>query len=438
MRNMSRDNELQITAFAEYILSKSLVPERNAPYYVGWVRRFLKTSSNDPTLSLDERVNLYVESLRQKQFEDWQVEQAERALRLYFFNFQNTTDWKKRKSPKVALDQHGEYGEKDLLTAIRDQLRVLHYSYRTEQTYIDWASRFFRFLRKNTGNKTPRLKIEIHDLKDFMAYLATARRVSATTQNQAFSALLFVYKNILNIDVGDMKSGVRAKPGKRMPTVLSIEEVRRLLNQISGVQRLMANIIYGGGLRVMECCRLRVKDIDFDNKTIYVRSGKGDKDRVTMLPEIIVGELKTHINKVKLIHKKDLEAGAGEVWLPNALAVKYPASAKEFAWQYLFPSKDLSMDPRSGKIRRHHVSDMMIQRAVKNAVSKADISKHASVHTLRHSFATHLLLSGVDIRQVQDYLGHSNVETTMIYTHVVKNLRSPARSPLDNLNDSVT
>lgn len=185
MRNMSRDNELQITAFAEYILSKSLVPERNAPYYVGWVRRFLKTSSNDPTLSLDERVNLYVESLRQKQFEDWQVEQAERALRLYFFNFQNTTDWKKRKSPKIAPDQHGEYGEKDILTAMRDQLRILHYSYRTEQTYIDWASRFFRFLRKNTGNKTPRLKIEIHDLKDFMAYLATARRVSATTQNQA-------------------------------------------------------------------------------------------------------------------------------------------------------------------------------------------------------------------------------------------------------------
>ena len=270
-------------------------------------------------------------------------------------------------------------------------------------------------------------------MKDFITCLATRRRVGASTQNQAFSAALFLCRHVLRLEVGDIAAGVRAKRGERLPVVLTSAEVGQLLSHMQGTLRLMAELCYGGGLRVMECCRLRVKDVDFDNNLLFVRTGKGDKDRSTLLAEGVKSALRTHLQRVKDLHAEDLAAGVGEAAMPDALALKYPQAGRELGWQWVFPSRSLSVDPRCGKVRRHHVSDSLLQQAVKTALRKTDIVKPVSVHSLRHSFATALLLHGVDIRQIQDYLGHKSVETTMVYTHVVKDLRNPAQSPLDQL-----
>ena len=275
--------------------------------------------------------------------------------------------------------------------------------------------------------------VDGQEVKSFLTYLATRRMVSAGTQNQAFSALLFLCREVLRLEHPDLEAGVRAKATSRLPTVLSTEETARLLGAMSGTARLMAEVTYGGGLRVMECCRLRVKDVDFENDLLFVRDGKGGKDRSTLLAKSVKERLQAHLARVKRLHEQDLAAGAGEARLPDALERKYPLAGRDWGWQFVFPSQQLSVDPRGGKVRRHHVSDAMLQAAVKEAVAKADIAKPVSVHTLRHSFATHLLLAGVDLRQIQDYLGHATVETTMIYTHVVRNLRTPATSPLDAL-----
>ena len=332
-------------------------------------------------------------------------------------------------SASTIFTYHGTF-----LVAARNLLRVKHYSYRTEQTYLDWSARFFRYLAEiGEGQPGDRYVVDGQRIKGFLTYLATRQHVGASTQNQAFSALLFVCREVLRLPETDLETGVRAKKGTRLPVVLTSEEVAALLDKTEATPRLMAELIYGGGLRVLECCRLRVKDIDFDNNLLFVRDGKGKKDRSTLLAESVKTALRAHLERVRALHGQDLAAGVGEVWLPDALARKYPNAGKEWGWQYVFPSKQLSVDPRSGKVRRHHVSDVVLQNAVKEAVRKTGIVKPASVHTLRHSFATHLLLHGVDIRQIQEYLGHANVETTMIYTHVVKDQRSPARSPLDAL-----
>jgi len=249
---------------------------------------------------------------------------------------------------------------------------------------------------------------------------------------------LFLCREVLRLELGSLEQGVRAKRGTKLPVVLTPQEVAQLLGGMQGVARLMAELIYGGGLRVMECCRLRVKDLDFDNNLVFVREAKGDKDRSTLMADSVKILLREQLKRVNELHAQDLKAGAGEVWLPHALAVKYPRAPKEWGWQYVFPAANLSSDPRSDKIRRHHVSDMFVQKAVRDAVQTAGIVKPASVHSLRHSFATHLLLQGVDIRQIQEYLGHVHVETTMIYTHVVKDMRNPAKSPLDVLRSIKT
>ncbi|MBU1693717.1 MAG: integron integrase, partial [Verrucomicrobia bacterium] len=258
---------------------------------------------------------------------------------------------------------------------------------------------------------------------------------SASTQNQAFNAILFMCREVLNIDLGEMEQGLRAKRGRHLPVVLTVEETGQLLNFMTGTPRLMAGLIYGGGLRVMECCRLRVKDVDFENRLLFVRGGKGDKDRSTLLAERVCPDLQAHLAEVRRMYEQDQKAGVGGVWLPDALATKFPRAGAEWGWQWVFPSEKLSVDPRGGQVRRHHVCDALIQRAVKAAVGQAGIYKPVSVHTLRHSFATHLLLNGVDLREIQEYLGHSSVETTMVYTHVVKDLRNPAQSPLDLLEE---
>ncbi len=310
----------------------------------------------------------------------------------------------------------------DAITALRDTIRVRHYSYRSEQTNLDWARRFFGYLRETGARVDGRPIVTKETIRDFIPHLATRRQVAASTQNQAFAALLLLSREVLGLDVGDLGRTVRAKRGDGLPTVLSVEEVRRLFAKMDKTLRLMVETIYGGGLRVSECCRLRIQNVDFDNDAIRVL-GKGDKFRATLLPESLKAPLQKHLARVRALFDQDRAAGVAEVHLPDTLGRKYPNAAVEWAWFWVFPSRTFSIDPRTNTMRRHHVSDVPIQRAVREAAVKADIAKHVSVHTLRPSFAPHLLLQNVDLRQIQELLGHRSVETTMIYTHVVKDLR---------------
>lgn len=313
-----------------------------------------------------------------------------------------------------------------LLDRLRAEIRVRHYSLRTEQAYVDWVRRFVLF-----HNKRHPKEMGTSELHDFLSHLAVERNVSASTQNQAKSALLFLYREVLKIELPWLDEVISAKSAKRLPVVLTQFEVRNLLNAMSGTMGLMASLLYGTGMRLMEGLRLRVKDVEFSRREIIVREGKGNKDRVTVLPENLILPLQTHLAKVKALHERDLEAGYGEVYLPNALAVKYPNAPKAWAWQFVFPSSVRSVDPRSGIERRHHVYETSVQRAVREAAKLANIHKPVTPHVLRHSFATHLLQAGYDIRTVQELLGHKDVATTMIYTHVLNKGGRGVKSPLD-------
>jgi integron integrase len=435
MDNVLQNQELRLSAFGEYLLKQQLVKEGQARYHVQWVRKFLAQRLSTPVVSMTDRIALFVESLQASgHYQDWQVSQAERAVRLYLVNFSKDTSLTSPPPTSIQAGSDGSFQKAAALDALRTIIRIKHYSYSTERTYLDWVRRLFDYLEETGHSPSPEtVCINQDQVKDFIAYLATRKHVAASTQNQAFGALLFLCREVLRLELGSLEQGVRAKRGSKLPVVLTPQEVVQLMSGMRGVARLMAELIYGGGLRVMECCRLRVKDLDFDNNLLFIREAKGDKDRSTLMADAVKAPLREQLKRVREIHSQDLKAGAGEVWLPHALAVKYPHAPKEWAWQYVFPAVNLSSDPRSDKIRRHHVSDMFVQKAVREAVQSAGIVKPASVHTLRHSFATHLLLQGVDIRQIQEYLGHVHVETTMIYTHVVKDMRSPARSPLDVL-----
>jgi len=315
-----------------------------------------------------------------------------------------------------------------LLDQVRGKIRLKHYSLRTEQTYLDWIKRFILHF----GKRHPR-ELGAPEVEVFLTHLAVAGKVAASTQNQAKSALLFLYREVLEIELPWLDNVERAKAPKRLPVVLTRAEVQSLLVRLEGTSWLVANLLYGAGLRITEGLRLRVKDVDFARCEILVRDGKGFKDRVTMLPSVLADPLQVHLRRVKALHQEDLVAGYGAVFLPYALERKYPQAAKEWGWQYMFPSAKLSADPRSNVVRRHHLQDVAIQRALKQAVRDAGLAKPATPHTLRHSFATHLLESGYDIRTVQELLGHADVRTTMIYTHVLNKGGRGVVSPLDNL-----
>jgi integron integrase len=313
-----------------------------------------------------------------------------------------------------------------LFPLIVERLRVKHYSKRTEEAYIQWIKRYIL----HHGKRHPR-DMGVAEVEDFLTHLAVTRNVSASTQNQAKSALLFLYKEVLEMELPWLDNVTQAKTPKRMPVVLNKPEVQTLLNRLDGTMWLIGSLLYGSGLRVMECLRLRVKDIDFVKREILVREGKGFKDRVTVLPAALVEPLKQHLIKVKALHEEDLAAGFGEVYMPMALAKKYPNAGLEWSWQYVFPSIKRSIDPLSNTIRRHHADEKTVQRAVKKAAKAGNIAKLATPHTLRHSFATHLLEGGHDIRTVQELLGHADVSTTMIYTHVLNKGGLGVASPLD-------
>ncbi|MBI4756786.1 MAG: integron integrase [Betaproteobacteria bacterium] len=315
-----------------------------------------------------------------------------------------------------------------LLDQLRTAIRVRHYSLRTEQAYVDWSRRFILF----HGKRHPR-EMGAAEVAAFLSHLAVERRVSASTQNQARSALLFLYREVLAQDLPWLDEVVPAKASRRLPVVLTPGEVRGLLGSLSGTMGLVVGLLYGTGMRVLEGVRLRVKDVELARREVVVREGKGNKDRVTVLPENLVLPLQDHLARVRRLHDEDLAAGFGEVYLPAALARKYPRAAREWGWQYVFPSRTRSVDPRSGVERRHHVYPESVQRAVREAASSAGLAKPVSPHVLRHSFATHLLQSGYDIRTVQELLGHADVSTTMIYTHVLQRGGRGVVSPLDGL-----
>lgn len=315
-----------------------------------------------------------------------------------------------------------------LLDLIRTEIRARHYSVRTESAYVDWARRYILF----HGKRHPR-ELGAVEVADFLSHLATRRGVSAATQNQAKSALLFLYGQVLQVDLPWLDEIVSARARRKLPVVLTPAEVRALFLHLGGTAGLVAQLLYGTGMRLLEGLRLRVKDVEFERREILVRDGKGGKDRVTVLPENLMLPLRDQLQTARRWHERDLRDGLGAAWLPDALTLKFPSAARTWGWQWVFPSPTLSTDRRSGEIRRHHLYEQSVQRAVTAAARQAGIAKPCSPHVLRHSFATHLLQSGYDIRTVQELLGHADVRTTMIYTHVLNRGGRAVRSPLDQI-----
>lgn len=311
---------------------------------------------------------------------------------------------------------------------LREALRSRHYSRRTEQAYCYWVKRFIFF-----NNVTHPSQMAEPEINAFLTHLAVREKVSASTQNQALSALLFLYRNVLDRQIGDLGEVIRARRPKRLPVVMTRDEAKSVLEHLSGDKWLMASLMYGAGLRLMECLRLRVQDIDFSRNEIMVRDGKGAKDRVTMLPESLEKPLRDHLREVKAIHEQDLADGWGRVKMPDALDRKYPSAPADWRWQWVFPQARRWRNAKTGQQGRHHIDEALVQRAVRDAVARAGLTKRATCHTFRHSFATHLLEAGYDIRTVQELLGHSDVKTTMIYTHVLNRGPAGVRSPVDGL-----
>jgi integron integrase len=313
-----------------------------------------------------------------------------------------------------------------LMDTVKSRMRIRHFSLRTEEAYSSWIRRFILF----HGKRHP-ATMGIREVQTFISHLAVHDQVSASTQNQALQSILFLYRAVLGRDLGSVDIQIRAVRPKRLPVVYTKSEVQKIIQHLHGTNRLRVSLMYGTGLRLLECLRLRVKDVDFERGLIVVREGKGDKERVTMLPQSIAEDLQLHLATVKHMHEGDIHDGCGEVALPYALERKYPHAARQWGWQFVFPASHRSVDPATGKTRRHHVDESSVQRAVKEAIHQSGITKDGSCHSFRHSFATHLLENGYDIRTVQELLGHKDVRTTMVYTHVMNKAGVSVRSPLD-------
>jgi integron integrase len=409
-----------LRAYENFLTKKGAVKTQYAPYYLKWV--------SDCYSFLNEPMSNRLSSEQKKQFlsdmakrhEDWQVKQADTALRLYDFFLS-----------KAAPSTTGEPSSHEerwrlLEEKMREALRLRHRSLSTEKTYLIWLRSFRGFVSEKQPDQ-----LEGRNLQDFLSHLAVEKKVSPSTQNQALNAIVFLYRHVLDKNIEQELSAVRAKQRRHLPVVLTIKEIQSIFDQLSGTSKLMAMMIYGAGLRLHECLQLRIKDIDIEQNMVIIRSGKGDKDRRTVLPEILKDDLIRHLADIRSVYDQDRREKIEGVWLPGALEKKYPNAGKEWGWFWLFPSKSYAIDPRGNIIRRRHVHPTMIQKAFKVAVGKAGITKQASLHTLRHSFATHLLETGYDIRTIQELLGHQNLQTTMIYTHVARKNILGVRSPLD-------
>ena len=417
--------ETVLDGYANFLREKDLALPKHQMYLVRWVREFLLFAQERSGYTFEQTLDLFLAEVGGRVgVKPWQIQQAADAIRIYRYQFRGANADGEGGSPAAGLNDDGAR-----LARLREVIRLRHYAKSTEKTYLHWNRRFLEYRRVSGCDGGPTAE----DAKAFLTRLAMVEKVSASTQNQAFSALLLLFREVLRTDLEEMAQTVRARRGRKLPTVLSVAEVKALLAAVEPHYQLMVKLLYGGGLRLMELLRLRVKDLDFDAGLVIVRSGKGDKDRTTLLPTSLHQELRAHLVKVRALHDADLAVGYGEAPLPDALARKYPNAGREWGWQYVFPANKITVDPVDGKARRHHAHVKTLQATVRRAVRKADIAKHASAHTLRHSFATHLLLNGTDIREIQELLGHKSVETTMIYTHVVRELKTKARSPLDVL-----
>lgn len=409
---------------------------------------FVKTRRKDVRQTTAAEVLEYLDWQVGRGQKDWQILQTleaicfllEFACGMTAFGFpllrEKWLEHRARREGIVAVAAHeaAAFGldESTVVGRLRRRLRVLHYSQRTEKAYSQWWVRFRAFCGSVSEES-----LGADEVRRFLDSLAVDRNVAAGTQNQALNALVFVFKEVVGKPLGDLGAVLRAQRPQRLPVVLTRDEVMRVLGELSGTQQLMGWLLYGCGLRLMECLTLRIKDIDFEYRQITVRDGKGEKDRVTVLPDAVRQRLTEQLQRVKALHDCDLSNGFGEVYLPYALMVKYPNANKSWGWQFVFPAASFSTDPRSGAVRRHHVHESSLQKAFKAAVERAGINKPASSHTLRHSFATHLLEDGRDIRTVQELLGHSDVSTTMIYTHVMNRPGLAVRSPLDGMASPV-
>jgi integron integrase len=411
--------------YKQYLRDTIHIPQTHLPHYLRWVRQYLALFPRD---GKDRASNLeQFQKQMSRNYGLWQVEQAVKAVRYYWY-FSDTGGKPSLKVSEVPLDIRPE--AEALLHEARQVLRLRHCTYRTERTYLGWMR---RFLHHHHHHAEGRHQIDANSLRTFLSYLAIEQRVSAATQQQAFNAILFLFRYVLDLKVDGLSETVRAGKPRRLPVVLSPGEVQRLLQHLPRPYRLMGMIIYGGGLRLSECMGLRVRDLDFDAEQIMVRRGKGQKDRATLLPRAIHPAVQNHIKEVQLLYRQDRREGKPGVPLPEALGRKYPSAGIEWGWFWLFPSPRLSIDPRTGKVYRHHLYPSTLQKKVTSAVRSMGLTKHATVHSLRHSFATHLIEAGYDIRTVQELLGHENINTTMVYTHVAVRNKRGIISPLERL-----
>jgi integron integrase len=417
--------------FEEFLKRNRLVPPDRSRFYAYWVERYIMYSQNRPTIPVPRIIEHFLNSMENdSRFSDWQVKQAADAILLYVERYLRAKVSLRDVECKPTKSRTNPHSTdwRDLLNRLHENMRIKHYSPRTEKSYRIWINKF----RKYWMNRDPQTLGAV-EVKEFLSHLALHDRVSASTQNQAFNALLYLFRNVLGKDLTGLADTVRARQRKRLPVILTREEIQHLFSFLEDPYLLMSQILYGGGLRLMECIRLRVKDIDFANNLLIIRAGKGDKDRTTILPNRIKESLRDHLRRLKIQYARDLKRGYQGTTLPDALDRKYPNANKEWAWQWVFPSNSLVVHPVDGKVLRHHIQPSTLQRKVKEALRKSEIAKPASCHTLRHSFATHLLEAGCNIRTIQELMGHKNVNTTMIYTHVARKHYSDISSPLDKL-----
>lgn len=443
---------MSVERFSARVRGSSLSPA-DQQWFPAWIRRYAEAvrAARGPLPVTRESVIEFLRGLRSGGTPAWQRLQATRAIEAYqklvletdrpsLQDIRSTlgrlADQERNATrsgvgPGSSDERHLvgiiDQNEPTIIQKTRRELRLRHRALRTEQSYVGWIDRFLRFC----GTAEPERWTEAH-IRAFLTHLAVEGNVAASTQNQAKAAMLFLFRVVLGRDLGFLDIAKASKP-ERLPVVLSRPEVERVFEHVSGTQRLMFAVMYGAGLRHLECRRLRVKDIGFDQGHIVVRSGKGDKDRITVLPDMARGMLEQQVEAVRKLHKRDTDAGLEGVFLPHALERKYPRAGRELAWQWLFPSRQLARDPRTGAMRRHHVSDEHFGRVFKHALRQAGVTRHAVPHSLRHSFATHLLESGADVRTVQELLGHEDVTTTMIYLHVMNKPGLAVRSPIDSL-----
>lgn len=462
MKVTYKDLNSEMVSFHDFLTRRKLVQEDQIHHLVRHVRQFLTFTKSFDEYSYDQARDLFLQRM-QNEFgaTDFEVRKAANAVRIYFFLYLETpsitlepcnsintptttfSDTSQvSRLPKHLDSSSGPTSGIDLgasicsitstaeyISSLRQMMQLRRYSKASESAYIHWIGRFLNYRKESGIVGLPASS----DVKSYLTRLAMVNKVSSATQNQAFNALLLFYREVLHIGLEDMEQTVRARRGKKLPTVLSLSEVKLLIDSMVPKYKLLIKLLYGSGIRLNELLQLRIKDLDFDTGLLTVRSGKGANDRTTLIPVSLYDELQVQVDKVLIWHEEDLKKGYGEARLPDSLAKKYPAAAKTAAWQYLFPRDKIGLDPSDNKVRRFHIYDKTLQTAVRKAVHDSGIMKPASCHTLRHSFATHLLMNGADIREIQELLGHKSVETTMIYTHVVRELKTKATSPLDDL-----